>query len=566
MQHCVTLLNFEELGPTKLNLLKIIDLMGGSVRILNLVNDKNVNMDHLRNLVSAGGCVIVNARTLSPRLRIILLELKSKVLIYGFNSTQQAKELLKFLTNGTVADIETHNTEPIRVADCREVCGQMAGLIFNAKGAHIRSVFNSGNFTPLLSIGKSPFFVSTNQEGCLWMLLAGDDIADLDEVVPKEASILKFFPGIAPLMMFLRTALPDRFWHNTAPTACFILDDPPLKERYGFLDYKKLMELQDLVKFSFSIAFIPWNYRRSQNRVVEMFLTRGDTCTLSVHGCDHTRGEFGSPDVQLMRRAAQRALNRMIQHRESTGLGFDAVMVFPQGIFSTAATKALKSCDYLAAVNTTPYPIDAKEDLLLRDHLGLAVTRFSNFPIFTRRYPNRLAELAFDLFLGKPALVVEHHRYFRDAGKALTETVAKMNRLDDRLQWTNLGICCSQANLQKTEMNGDICVQFVTDRFVLENKTGQDHFYILKHRSTPEVGMNSFFLNDRHQEFESEADGINIRIKLRAKETAHIRIEREQPTPVSELKKTDFIHQARVLFRRHLCEFRDNYVETIRRQ
>jgi hypothetical protein len=94
----------------------------------------------------------------------------------------------------------------------------------------------------------------------------------------------------------------------------------------------------------------------------------------------------------------------MQRHGEMTGLAFDKVMVFPQGHFSTASMEALKSSGYLAAVNSTPYPVDFQSGMLqLKDLLKPAITRLAGFPLFVRRYPDNLPALAFDLFLGKPA-------------------------------------------------------------------------------------------------------------------------------------------------------------------
>ncbi len=192
-------------------------------------------------------------------------------------------------------------------------------------------------------------------------------------------------------MMFIRCTSGSSCWHNDRPSACFIVDDPLLRRQYGFLDYKKLSELMDRERFSTSIAFIPWNYRRSDRRIAELLAGRPLTYSLCVHGCDHARGEFGSIDHNFLREKAQLALEWMRQHRTLSGLDFDDVMVFPQGIFSTAAMRALHSCRYLAAVNGPPYPIDREDSLTLEDLLQVAVTRFSNVPLFTRRYPQDLA-------------------------------------------------------------------------------------------------------------------------------------------------------------------------------
>jgi hypothetical protein len=49
------------------------------------------------------------------------------------------------------------------------------------------------------------------------------------------------------------------------------------------------------------------------------------------------------------------------------------------------------------------------------DLLDVAVTRYGGFPLFGRRYPRSLLPFALDLFMGKPALIAEHHEYFRMA-------------------------------------------------------------------------------------------------------------------------------------------------------
>ena len=71
----------------------------------------------------------------------------------------------------------------------------------------------------------------------------------------------------------------------------------------------------------------------------------------------------------------------------------------------------------------------------IADFLRPAITRYNGFPIFQRRYPRRLFDSAFDLFLGKPALVVEHHEYFRKGCGAMEEFVAGLYELEPALSW-----------------------------------------------------------------------------------------------------------------------------------
>ena len=60
-------------------------------------------------------------------------------------------------------------------------------------------------------------------------------------------------------------------------------------------------------------------------------------------------------------------------------------MVFPQGLFSREAVKALEASGYLAAVNTDLCPANQPQALALRDVLDVAVTR--NLPTVATPLP-----------------------------------------------------------------------------------------------------------------------------------------------------------------------------------
>src|SRR5262249_54262651 len=154
--------------------------------------------------------------------------------------------------------------------------------------------------------------------------------------------------------MFLRASLGTAVWNGNEPQACFIIDDPPLTPRYGFLDYQRLLETAQRENFCASIAFIPANYKRSDGRTARLFASQPERLSLCVHGCDHTWGEFEGSDAARLRERADQALAWMERHQTLSGVGFDNVMVPPQGLFSRAGMKALKdSGGYLAVVNST---------------------------------------------------------------------------------------------------------------------------------------------------------------------------------------------------------------------
>jgi hypothetical protein len=294
-----------------------------------------------------------------------------------------------------------------------------------------------------------------------------------------------------------------------------------------------------------------------------MFSTATSSLSLCIHGCDHTRGEFASTSFELLRDKARLALKRMHVHSELSGLRFDDVMVFPQGLFSSEAIKALDDCGYLAAANTDPCTSNTPPDLVLRDLMDVSVTRFGGVPVFVRHYPQDVAEFAFDLFLGKPALAVEHHDYFRNGYEDLSAFVKRLNSLDRELEWNNLTAICSRACLKRVMPTGDVHVKFYTNRFRLANGGTQLETYLLSRQWPSDGPLPHVTMNGREWMCQRLDGRLTMSVPLDPGQAADIRIfpERSADASVVSWKPTN-MYSTRVLIRRVLSEFRDNYVET----
>ena len=64
---------------------------------------------------------------------------------------------------------------------------------------------------------------------------------------------------------------------------------------------------------------------------------------------------------------------------------------------------------------------------------------YESFPIFTRRYPwEGIENFAFDILLGKPAIIVIHHDYCNDHYAALVKFVKSLNALECSLNWRSV--------------------------------------------------------------------------------------------------------------------------------
>ena len=207
------------------------------------------------------------------------------------------------------------------------------------------------------------------------------------------------------------------------------------------LGFRELLALMKQVRFWTSIAFIPWNWRRSDPKVVQLFKDNPNDYSLCVHGCDHTAAEFGTSNEQQLRAIASEAVRRMSLHEQRTGLAHDRVMVFPQGIFSEQAILELKRANFSAVVNTEVHSnLLRGRKLRISDVWDVAVTSYGDFPIYTRRYPAQgIENLAFDVLLGKPCLVVIHHDFFRNGYNRLVQFIDQLNALRVSLSWRGLG-------------------------------------------------------------------------------------------------------------------------------
>jgi hypothetical protein len=256
--------------------------------------------------------------------------------------------------------------------------------------------------------------------------------------------------------------------------ACLIIDDPLLRENYGYLNYRKLLGLMDAHNFVATIAFIPWNYKRTDKKIADLFKARPDRFSLCVHGCDHTGGEFGATDIVYLDKKVKLATARMVEHEKRTGIPFDRVMVFPQGIFSNEALTALKMNNYLAAVSTEAMPVN-----------GSFAT---SFPFYKRNKPEDIIACASD-----PVFIVLHHEYLKNGYERLTDFVDEFNDRQNNVKWDSVGsiIRCYVSNDE--ERNDDaVCV----DLSGLTMNGFRENAKILMRRYASEVRDNYLSKNE----------------------------------------------------------------------
>ena len=318
----------------------------------------------------------------------------------------------------------------------------------------------------------------SRRKTALFSLPRPDGWRTIGAALPCRPALSEVFASLFPAAMYLKWAFGKAAWHQERNRACLIVDDPLLKNGYGFLNFQRLAGLMDAFDFTTSVGFIPWNFRRTDRKTAEFFKNMQDRLSLCVHGCDHTHGEFGLCDRSGLDFMVKKATDRMNRHERSTGLSFDRVMVFPQGVFSVPAMETLKSNNYIAAINFDVLPVDFQDSIKMQNFLEPAMSVFGDFPLFLRRCPEELSEIASDLFWGSPALIMAHHDFFKDHRRVI-DAIRKINAIEGGVEWDSPGEIVRKSHLSKEGPENTTLVKGYVSEMVIDNPTPFEMTYIV---------------------------------------------------------------------------------------
>jgi len=450
-----------------------------------------------------------------------------------------------------------------------DFCGVMTGI--RVTGINCKSrrglILDTGkrDVVNIISLGDGAVFLKVEYKGVPVFVSTSREIIDIDaELVSQNFDVREHFLSAVPLVLYIKWAFGETCWNAPEANACLVIDDPLLKPTHGFVEFEKLLSLMKQHNFSTNIAFIPWNWRRSSPEVVRLFRENPKCYSLSVHGCDHTRAEFGSSNQQRLFWKAEQAAERMNRHRSTTGIDHDPVMVFPQGIFSEAAMRVLKHTDLIGAVNNDVVSADpCPRAITISDVWDIAVMGYP-FPLFTRRYPwEGIENFAFDSLLGKPAIAVIHHDYCCDHGTRLVNFVKQVNALQCAPTWRNLGDVVRRSCRERGDSAGAVEVEMYGTELRIENRSGQPKRFLIRRRECEPSAIERICTYAQEIAWKQVDGRINFEIDLNPGEYRIIKI-----------KFRDFVkkggngdnlpYRFKTMLRRYLCEMRDNYVAPAR--
>ena len=571
------LLHGQNLSSNDRNLASLLDFFGvpwSSVTLDEVAREPAVPSD----LAKGRSCILSSASHMAVALQDVeasngalppWMQDVDSVYVYAFQDSLPCQKLLRLLTKDAGANIRNLNAEQNVVmsvtSDFREMCKSMSGIRVQAKLNEGDLAFDlrhpCDGFQSIITADQGITFCGIIYGGVHFYLNASCNTIDLTRPVAKYFDVKDFFSSAVPATMYLKWACGNVCWNSAETSACLIVDDPLLKSRYGFLQFREALDLMDKQDFATTVGFIPWNWRRTSPSTVRMFQQRSDRLSISVHGCDHTASEFATPSTALLNTRIKAARHRMELLRQKTSLQYDHVMIFPQGAFSPEAGLALKLNGFVAAVNTEVTPFNGtRNETRIADVWNVAIMKYGTFPIFTRRYLSHgIENFAFDELLGKPCFIVGHHDTFKNHGRDLVDFIARLNSLNWTLHWRPLGDAIVRTFKTRNECDGTNVIQMYGEKLIIENpSTEPRHVLILKEEG--DLDCVKAVLAD-HEPIDCASEGKNIRfnVTLGPKQTIQVQIIYLDKLGINTTH-TGVGYEAKTRLRRYLSEFRDNYL------
>lgn len=492
----------------------------------------------------------------------------SFVYIYGITPGSQSEFAIRAVTDNSLGNIKTF---PISETifnvqhDRPEITRHFTGLSFGKVNQELDYGLEILRQTPrtkaLVTVDKGYVLSTFESNGCIFFLHTTAELIDVTTPVDDVPCVKTYFSRLIPAAMFIKYVYGEYCWNPPAEIASLIIDDPLLSKTYGYVNYKNILEHMNKHNFHATVAFIPWNYRRTPKHMARMFLENSIRLSVCIHGCDHTRGEFGTSNYARLDKIIKTALMRMASHQTITGIPYGKVMVFPQGVFSSASLQALKSNNFDAAVNSDIVPTDSHTSLTLGEVLQPAIMSYHSFPLYYRRYPGSIESFAFDLFFGKPCLICTHHHDFRDI-PSINSLVDSINSISPNIVWTDLNNVAQRSYLLKKKEAHLFHVRLFGSNVAIDNPVNSEITFEIHKQEKSNLLIDHIQTNEQDLSHKTENGDIHIRLKVPAHETCYIRIiysELDAGIPAA----TGINERGKILARRIFSEFRDNYVSKL---
>ena len=484
------------------------------------------------------------------------------ILLFVTDSAESTSSFLSEVTDGLVEGTRPASGESC----CFTTPGlpaehELAGACFERASRPALQLLGNG-VEPIMCIGNEAAFARVRGAAAsklfVWSCLDVFDVTRrLSSELEFERGVDEFVPGI----VFARAAAGQATWHNPAATASLVIDDPLLQPCYGHLDFRQLLASARDHGYTVALAFIPWNHWRTKRRHVAFFEHYGDVFSICVHGNDHTAAEFESGNRESLRYRANQAIERMDMHRDRTGLNYVPVMVCPQERYSVEALRGIAaSGHYLAVVNSRMIPnvSEAGDCVTGADLLQPAMDAWSHSALLKRHYSAEGRDkFALELFLGRPAILAEHHEYFAAGTHRIEEFARELRGLRPDLSWRSPGEIARTLRWQRQVGANTWQVRFFTDEYHLQPVAEGTVSYQMERRVLDGSAVTGVSVDGRELDFTQDKNYVRFEIQTSGPVVVRVR---RRASDTSFVPVAGLGNSTKVALRRLFSELRDRVI------
>jgi hypothetical protein len=577
MKRCSAIILVESAArPDAEALGRLLDFFGVQAQIIFADSASEEDARRLRSpetpivlLASATGIVLAEKRGLlnAKSLREGAASFEA-ALVYAGAQPQHLPDASALLLDAPPCRLADQTAGPIKIQFSdrhAEFCGPFSGLtVEGVAGSGAPLLQGHEKAAPIItapSQGDAAVLLQGQSAGKQVFLSASPHVTGIETLTNAKYFDLKpHLIELLPFVMFIKAAFADQIRRTEGVKACLIVDDPRLVRSYGHFVYEDVFNHMRAVNFTTNVGFIPWNYRRSNPSVVNLVKSNSARFSIAVHGCDHTRAEFGSSNGSVLDWLARTASRRMESHKERHRLDYDPVMIFPQGVFSAESTVALKRNNYWAAVNTDICASNDADGVPIGEVMDLAITKYHSFPIVTRRYLwHGLENFAFDILLEKPCLIVTHHQDFKDDSKHVLSGLEALLKLNARLNWSTLGDVVQTLHKRQPLADGGEAIRLYSHNNIVTNNSPLAVETTFT-KAEAEVDMlDTVLLDGKRVEHSNMKNDCAVSCRLTPGQTVRLQFQYKPDASLVPFESS-FVRNSKVMLRRHLTEIRDRYL------
>lgn len=408
---------------------------------------------------------------------------------------------------------------------------------------------------------SAPVFIETEVDQQQIFVLGKKQLPLAAVVDGRRKGIEAAFGEIAAAMIFTRHCAGDRGWQAPRHYANLTIDDPWLREPYGQLSYGSLLQEMQKHNFHTTIAFIPWNYDRSQDQAVALFRQHPERFSISVHGDNHDHKEFDdltSRPLPLQVAAIKQSLARMEQFKSLTGIPYDQVFVFPHSIGSEQILEQLKAYNFTATVNSSSIPMDRTRPASPLFALRPVTTTFGDFPSISRNSaamtdPGRF--IAINQFLDNPIFFYCHQDFFTRGIDAFDSVADKVNQLQPDTRWSGLGEIAEHLYLLKRRTGSDYDVLTFSGSVELDNTSERASLFHIRKQESNSPAIESVSVDSQQIPFQVGDGYVQLTVPVPAGESRRVVVRYKNDLNLASIPVSK--SSLRVYLLRMASDFRD---------